>query len=66
MTQDAILLRARDLLWCIALSDVDGRPANRESILKELQSLETKCRLRGVDLYPAAVASMIRSQRHKL
>lgn len=52
----ALVLRGRDFLWCLAMSDVDGVPRDRFTLLDGLRALECKShRLGEDDLYSAIV-----------
>lgn len=64
MSLDAILLRARDLLWCLAMSDVDGMPRDRQTLLAELGGLELKSAQRfDADLYRFVVIDLEQGKR---
>lgn len=66
MDFNAILLRATDLFWCLAISDVEGCFEERCDLLRELRVLELRCqRLGHPDLYSAAVEFQERKARMK-
>jgi hypothetical protein len=55
----ALILRGSDFLWCLAMSDVDGVPPDRYTLLEGLRTLECKShRLGEDDLYSAIVRAM--------
>jgi hypothetical protein len=60
----AIVLRATDLFWYLAISDVDGQLEDRRAILDQLRALEQRCAQIGRgDLYAAVVEAQERRAR---
>jgi len=60
----ALVLRATDLLWCLAISDVDESFVDRSRLLDELRILEARsARLGREDLYAAAIEAQERRAR---
>jgi hypothetical protein len=58
----AVITRATDLLWCIAMMDVEGTFTGRSELLEQLRTLELRGRrLNESDLY----SSVIRVQEGK-
>ena len=58
----AVITRATDLLWCIAMLDVEGSFTGRSELLEQLRMLELRGRrLNESDLY----SSVIRVQEGK-
>jgi hypothetical protein len=56
---NSLILRGRDLLWCLALSDVNGHQGERWILLNGLRTLEMKSqRLGEQDLYSAIVRDL--------
>jgi hypothetical protein len=52
----ALALRATDLLWCLAISDVDESFGDRSQLLDDLRILEARSAMLGrEDLYAAAI-----------
>ena len=66
MDFNAIVLRASDLFWCLAISDVEDYFEDRRDLLDELRVLELRCqRLGREDLYAAAVERQEQKARTK-
>jgi hypothetical protein len=64
MDFNAIILRATDLFWCLAISDVEDCFEDRRELLDELKVLEQRCQKLGrTDLYDAAIAYQERRSR---
>ena len=60
----ALVLRATDLLWCLAISDIDQSFGDRSQLLDELRILEAlSASLRREDLYAAAIEAQERRAR---
>jgi hypothetical protein len=56
MDMNAVILRTTDLLWCLAISDVEDYFEDRRPMLHELTLLEERSRKLGRrDLYAAVV-----------
>ena len=55
----AVILRTTDLLWCLAIADVEDGFVDRRTLLDELRNLEQRSRWLGqADLYFAIVKAM--------
>jgi hypothetical protein len=66
MDFNAIVLRATDLFWCLAISDVEDYFEDRRDLLDELRVLELRCeRLGREHFYAAVVESQERRARMK-
>jgi hypothetical protein len=66
MDFNAIVLRATDLFWCLAISDVEDCFEDRCELLDELRALEFRCeRLGRGGFYAAVVESQERKARTK-
>jgi hypothetical protein len=64
MGMNAVILRATDLLWCLAISDVEDYFEDRRPMLRELTLLEERARQLGYrDLYAAAVEAQEKMAR---
>lgn len=56
MDLPALITRANDLLWCIAMLDVEGTFTGRSELLEQLRALELRGqRLNELDLYSAVI-----------
>jgi hypothetical protein len=61
MNMTAVILRATDLLWCLAISDVEDYFEDRRPMLHELKLLEERSRQLGhPELYVAVVEAQER------
>jgi hypothetical protein len=64
MDMTAVILRATDLLWCLAISDVEDYFEDRRPMLHELKLLEERSRqLRHPDFYAAVVEAQEKRPR---
>jgi hypothetical protein len=56
----AVITRANDLLWCIAMLDVEGAVTGRSEMLEQLRALELRCHtLNEPDLYSAVIRALV-------
>jgi hypothetical protein len=64
MDMTAVILRATDLLWCLAISDVEDYFEDRRPMLHELTLLAERSRQLGCpDLYAAVVEAQEKRAR---
>ncbi len=64
MNMNALILRATDLLWCLAISDVEDYFEDRKPMLRELMLLAERSRQLGhPDLYAAVVEAQEKRAR---